>query len=117
MSEDNIKAIKFHFDSTEDRDTFMDAHFKDRQCSDCPGLFFLTNGEQVGVFCNDVTYYKDISDGDAQTAAEYYYDKQEFANNKRPILVGEDRTNWASEAETFRQEDDDRHWNNPNIQE
>jgi hypothetical protein len=114
MSEDNIKAIKFHFDSTEDRDTFMDAHFKDRQCSDCPGLFFLTNGEQVGVFCNDVTYYKDISDGDVQTAAEYYYDKQEFATNKRPIPADDSiyDHDWYRESENQRimEEDKGDHW-------
>lgn len=117
MSEKQIKQSVFTFENTEDRDIFMDAHFKDRQCSDTPGLFFLTNGEQLGVFCNKVTHYKDVSDGDAQTAAEYYYERGEFSNNKRPIPVGEDRTDWASEAETFRQEDDDAHWNNPNIQE
>jgi len=117
MSEDTIRPVVFNFDSTEDRDTFMDTHFKDRQCSDVPGLFFLTNGEQVGVFCNKVTYYKDISDGDAQTAAEYYYDKGEFDNATRPIPVDEDRQDWATLAEINRQEDDDTYYSNPNFDE
>lgn len=115
---DNIKPSVFTFDNTEDRNTFMDAHFKDRQCSDVPGLFFLTNGEQLGVFCNKVIHYKDISDGDEQTAAEYYYEKGEFSNNSRPIPVdGEDREDWASLAESNRQDDDDTYYSNPNFDE